>query len=132
MKKDDYRLDDIEKALENIRCSNQGLERITMKQLEKAIKITRTPAVYNIDEIIRCLDDYIKKYEKFHDFMFCSEKELCKIIGVNKLALHKWRKRELIRYSIIGKRTIEYNIRILLEDFNEIKNKNISIPISLL
>ncbi|NCC71389.1 hypothetical protein EOM09_07460 [bacterium] len=132
MKKDDYRLDDIEKALENIRCSNQGLERITMKQLEKAIKITRTPAVYNIDEIIRCLDDYIKKYEKFHDFMFCSEKELCKIIGVKKLALNQRRKRDLISYTIIGTRTIEYDIRTLLDDFKNVKNKNISIPVRLL
>jgi len=132
MTKKGYRLVDIEKALENIRYSNPGVERITIKQLENAVKITKTPAVYNVEEIINCLEGYIKKYEKLHEFMFCSERELCKIIGVKKLALNQWRKKGLIRYSIIRKRTIEYDVRVLLEDFNEVKNKNISIPISLL
>lgn len=132
MTKKGYRLIDIEKALENIRYSNPGLERITINQLEKAVKITKTPAIYNIEEIILNLEAYIRKFEKLHDFMFCSEKEVCKIIGVKKLTLNQWRKKGLIRYSIIRKRTIEYDVRILLEDFNEVKNKNISISIGLL
>lgn len=85
MTKKGYRLVDIEKVLENISYSNPGLERITINQLEKTVKITKTPAIYNIKEIILNLEAYIRKFEKLHDFMFCSEKEVCKIVGVKNL-----------------------------------------------
>lgn len=132
MKKDQYTFEDLHKALENIEVSNPGVERITVEQLEKAVRITRTPAIYNVEEIVAKLKEYVKKHEKHHNLLFCTETELCIIIGVKKLALHQWRKRGLIEYKVYGTRTIEYSLKELLMDFEDIKNKNVPIPLDSL
>lgn len=64
MKTDQYALHDIYKALENIEFSNPGIKRISMAQLEQAIRLTRTPAIYNIESIIENLRTYINKHAK--------------------------------------------------------------------
>jgi len=132
MKAQQYKIEDIYKTLENIEYSNPKLKRISMDQLEKAIKITRTPVIYNVEDIIERLQDYIHKHEKHHEHLFCREKELCKIIGVKKLALHQWRKRGLIEYEVLGTRMINYKLRTILHDFESIKDGRLSITIEKL
>ena len=127
MKADQYAIPDIRKALENIEFSNPDIKRISMEQLEQAIRLTRTPAIYNIDNIIEKLRSYITKHAKHPEHLFVREKELCTIIGVNKLALHQWRKRGLIEFSRTGPRSILYSLRDLLGDFKNIREGNIPV-----
>ncbi len=127
MKKDSYTLTDIRKALENIEFSNPGIKRLSIEQLEYAIRLTRTPAIYNIDSIIEKLRAYNAKHARHPEHLHVREKELCIIIGVNKLALHQWRRRGLIEFSRTGPRCILYSLRDLLGDFENIREGNIPV-----
>lgn len=87
---------------------------IGFEELESIIEKIQTPAIYNLEVLIRLLTKYLD--ENQHQPEFFRESEVCKILNIRKLTMHKWRKNHNITYIQGNTRTVRYDLEMLLAD----------------
>jgi hypothetical protein len=123
-----YNISTIRKALDSIEKSNPEKQSLSFFELEQITKKLSNPLIYNIEDIIKLLSDYIEDNDDEAIFLH-SETEICGIIKVKKLAMHHWRRKGYIQYTMFNgnNRTIRYKPITLLEDLRNVRDKNISI-----
>lgn len=125
--KQTYKISTIRKALDCIEKSNPEKQFLSFSELEQITKKLSSPLIYNIEDMIKLLSDYIDDNDDIIDLPH-SESEICKIIKVKKLAMHHWRRKGYIRYTMSdGNNRIRYKPVTLLEDLKNVQDKNISI-----
>lgn len=123
--KTNYKISDIKEVLEIWGQNHPNSQTISFAELVKATKIYNKPLIYNVEDIIRLLSEYIaNNYNQ--PSLGHSESEVCTILKVRKLSLHQWRAKGYIRYNQLATRTISYNLNFLLEDLKNVRDKNIS------
>jgi hypothetical protein len=124
-----YKISDIEKALGHLKKHDPQCERISMDDFEKLVKNYNQAWIYNIDEIIRLLEEFLDApFNSFPVKIDCArEIEVCEILKVKKLTLHEWRKKNFIRNIKTHNRTIRYDLHDLLVDLKKVRDKNISV-----
>jgi len=124
--KEKYVISELRKALDVFKKSNPQTHMISIQEIDKVIRKLRTPVIYNIDELIKLLNEFIDYYHPDGSMIYQGESSICDILKVKKLTMHLWRKKKLIRYDVTNGRTIIYNIFFLLEDLKNIRGKYIS------
>ncbi len=62
--KKDFKISDIYTTLDNIVKNNPQTERISLLQLEKALRISRTPVIYNLELILKDLEKKISERKR--------------------------------------------------------------------
>jgi hypothetical protein len=124
--KNEYKISDIKKVLEIWGQNHPDRKTISFYELEKITKKIRKPLIYSIEEIIGLLSKYITDNQILTAHI-CKESDVCKILKVKKLALHQWRTKGYIRFIQYNTRAIHYDLKTLLENLQNIRDKNISI-----
>ena len=117
-----YKIADIRKALDFIEQTNPERNTLNFPELEKITSQIRIPLIYNIDELIQLMSDYII-VNCTEDIKLYRESEVCCILKVKKLALHQWRKKGYIKYYKIDNKAIRYDLEILLDDLKTVRDK---------
>jgi hypothetical protein len=112
-----YRLSQIRKALNAFEQKYPERKTIAFAELESIIKNIQTPAIYNLEVLIRLLTEYLD--ENQHQPEFFRESEVCKILNVRKLTMHEWRKNHNITYIQGSTRTVRYDLEALLADLKK-------------
>jgi hypothetical protein len=110
-----YKVSQIREALDYYEKSTHTGEWMSLPQLEQIIKKLKSPEIYNIEELIRLLSTYINENQQLLIQLY-KESEVCKILKVQKLTMHQWRKNGNITYLQVDTRSIRYNLQKLLED----------------
>jgi hypothetical protein len=123
-----FKISIIRKALDSIEKSNPEKQSLSFSELEQITKKLSGPLIYHIEDMIKLLSDYIDDNDNIAICLH-SETEICDIIKVRKLAMHEWRKKGYIQYTMFdgNNRTIRYKPHTLLEDLKNVRDKNISI-----
>jgi hypothetical protein len=109
-----YRVSQIRKALDAFEQKHPERQTIGFAELESIIEKLQTPAIYNLEVLIRLLNEYLDENQQQQDLY--RESEVCKILNVRKLTLHQWRKNHNITYFKSKTRSIRYNLETLLSD----------------
>jgi hypothetical protein len=123
--KHNYKISDIRKALDLLEQNHPERITISLSELERITQKLSKPFIYSIDEIIRLLLEYKTNNHIVSNQLF-KEGDVCKIIKVKKLALHHWRAKGYIRFIQYNTKSIRYDLIALLEDLQNIRDKNIS------
>jgi hypothetical protein len=109
-----YRVSHIRKALDAFEQKHPERQTIGIAELESIIEKIQTPAIYNLEVLIRLLSEYLDENHQQQDLY--RESEVCKILNVRKLTMHQWRKNHNISYLKGKTRTIRYDLETLLAD----------------
>ena len=123
-----YKISEIQKALDLIEVYDPKRESISMNELEKLIIDYNKPWIYNIDEIIRLLEEFLNLPVLPFPIILDSatESDVCKILKVKKLTMHEWRKKKFVENINSKNRTVKYDLDKLLRDLKNVHDKNIS------
>jgi hypothetical protein len=109
-----YKVSHIRKALDAFEQKHPEKRIISFAELELIIEKIKTPAIYNLEVLIRLLSDYLENNHQHQDLY--RESEVCKILHVRKLTMHQWRKNHNITYFKSKTRSIRYSLETLLSD----------------
>jgi len=121
-----YKISNIQKALNAFVQTYPEKPAISFAELEEITNQFNKPLIYNIEELISLLSDYIADNE-IQAFQLYRESEVCDILKVQKLAMHQWRAKGYITFFHYNIRSIHYNLNTLLEDLKNVRDKNISL-----
>lgn len=113
--KKEYRLSEITEALQLYQHQFPSKKTISIKELEKLTRKVRVPFMYNLEELIRLLTEYIAEHMD-HGKVLHTEAAVCDILKVKKLTMHQWRKNKNISFLSWNNRSIRYDLNTLLDE----------------